>query len=657
MENNYAKITSLKLSGIKNPTITINGFTKKDDVKIIITDKDGKELRYINNNMFFNNEFSYKLVLQSNIVFVYSFFCGEKVLITKVRNSLIKRIINKISSIFSKLIFLLKNYITYFKNNWDEYKFNIPKDKKKQLKLKLKLRNNGTRDFYETIDINDYNKWIKTKKEDFNYESFNYNPLISIVIKDGSNIEKCIKSIKNQTYKYYDIYLLGDRKINGITNIKELTEVKGDYLSFINSNSVLDKDALYYIVNELNNNKKLDVIYTDSDELNSKNKRYNPNFKPDYSPDTLLSYNYISNICVIKKELLDSIGNIDLNDNYDLVIKTTEKTNNIYHIPKILYSSSYSSNESSKNVILDTLKRRNLKGRVLYNKYSDSYSIEYEFDNNPLVSIIIPTKNHYNDLKQCISSLLDKTTYINYEIIIIDNGSDEDDVINYEKEICKKNNNIKLLNLPCEFNFSYLNNEAVKEASGEYIVLLNNDTKIITSDWIEKMLGYASLEHVGTVGAKLLYDDMTIQHAGIVMGLGGIAAHAFTGYPENDYGLYKKLNSPNNVMGNTAACLMISKKKYDEVNGLEEELKVAYNDVDFNLKLYDKGYYNVFLPSVELIHFESKSRGLDIGKEKYNRFLGESNYIYKKWKKYVDNDPFYNKNLSKKVYNRLDKEK
>ena len=653
MENNYAKITSLKLSGIKNPTITINGYTKKDDVKIIIMDEDNNELNFIDNNMFFNNEFSYKLVLHSNVIFVYSFFDGKKELLTKVRNLLIKRIFNKISSAFSKLIFIFKNYISYFKNSWDK----IPEEKKNQLKLKLKLRNNGTRDFYEPSDITDYTKWLKRNKEETNYKSFSYKPLISIVIKDNGKIEECLDSIKNQIYDNYDIYLLGDRKIKGIKNIDRLTDVKGDYLSFINSNSILDKDALYYIVNELNNNKKLDLIYTDCDELNKKNKRCNPSFKPDYSPDTLLSYNYISNLCVIRKQLLEDIGNIDLKDNYDLIIKTTEKTNNICHIPRILYSSSSSNNDNSKNIILDTLRRRKLEGRVLYNKYSDSYSVEYKISYNPLVSIIIPTKNHYSDLKQCISSILNKTLYKNYEIIIVDNGSDEDDAIEYEKELCKKNKNVKLLNLPCEFNFSYLNNEAVKESNGEYIVLLNNDTKLITSDWIEKMLGYASLEHVGTVGAKLLYNDMTIQHAGIVMGLGGIAAHAFTGYPENDYGLYKELNSPNNVMGNTAACFMISKKKYNEVNGLDEKLKVAYNDVDFNLKLYDKGYYNVFLPSVELIHYESKSRGLDIGEEKYNRFLNESNYIYKKWKKYVDNDPFYNKNLSKKVYNRLDKEK
>ena len=171
------------------------------------------------------------------------------------------------------------------------------------------------------------------------------------------------------------------------------------------------------------------------------------------------------------------------------------------------------------------------------------------------------------------------------------------------------------------------------------------------------MIGYASLDHIGTVGIKLLYDDMTIQHAGIVMGLGGIAAHAFTSYPKDDYGLFKKLNSPNNVIGNTAACFMVSKKKYNEVNGLDEKLKVAYNDVDFNLKLYNMGYYNIFLPNVILMHYESKSRGLDTTKEKYNRFLNESNFIYKKWKKYVDNDPFYNKNLSRKVYNKLDKEK
>lgn len=657
MENNFVKITSLKLSGVKNPSIIVNGFKKKNGVKIIMLDSANNELNYSENNKFFNNEFSYKLISKTNIIFIYSLYNDEKVLITKIKNSLFKRVVNKIKSILSKVIFIILNYVLYLKSIWEEYNFRIPTDLKKQLKLKLKLRNNGTRDFYEPSDNLDYLKWIKSQEKDEIYLTFDFNPLISIVIKDNGNIEKCINSIQNQSYKNYDIYIFGNKKVNGIKNINNLYDVRGDFFAYINSNSLLEKDALYYIVSELNKNNKLDLIYTDSDELNSRNKRCNPHFKPDFSPDSLLSYNYISNLCIIRKQMLNSTENIDLYDNYDLILKVTEKTKNIYHIPKILYSSVHDNKKNDKKIILETLKRRKLEASVLYNKYSDSYDIEYKFSGNPLVSIIIPTKNHYDDLKQCISSLLAKTSYKNYEIIIVDNGSDENIVIEYENELCRNNKNIKLLNLPCEFNFSYLNNEAVKKARGEYIVLLNNDTKIITPDWLEKMLGYASLDHIGTVGIKLLYDDMTIQHAGIVMGLGGIAAHAFTSYPKDDYGLFKKLNSPNNVIGNTAACFMVSKKKYNEVNGLDEKLKVAYNDVDFNLKLYNMGYYNIFLPNVILMHYESKSRGLDTTKEKYNRFLNESNFIYKKWKKYVDNDPFYNKNLSRKVYNKLDKEK
>lgn len=632
MENDYAKITSLNLSGIKTPVLIINGYKKKDDVEILIYDGN-EEMHFVNNNMFFNNEFSYKLLLNNrNKISIYSSCKNKKELITSFNNSLSKRIINKIKRMFEKIFFVITNRLSYMHNLWSEYHFSVPKNIKNQLKLKLKLRNNGTRDFYDPTDIRDYKKWIKKNNEIVEYEKLKYNPLISIVIKDNGNIDKCINSINDGSYKNIEILTINK-------DIKSLSKVKGDYVAYINSSSILDKDALYYIVKELNDDRKLDIIYTDSDYLNKKNKRCNPCFKPDYSPETLLSYNYISNLCVIRKTLLNKVKDVKLDTNYDLVLKTTELTNNIKHISKILYHSKYIEN-NNKEIIKDAIKRKNKESII----------------DNPLVSIIIPTKDHYEDLKQCITSVIEKTIYKNYEIIIVDNGSTDKDVINYEKELEKKYKNIKILDLPVEFNFSYLNNEAVKKSKGEYIILLNNDTKLITSDWIGRMLSYACIDHVGTVGAKLLYEDKTIQHAGIVAGLGGIAAHAYVGYPENDFGLYKDLNLPRNVIGNTAACFMISRKKYKEVGGLEEKLKVAYNDVDFNFKLYDKGYYNVFLPSVELIHYESKSRGFDTSGEKYKRFLDESNLTYEKWEKYIDRDPFYNENYSKKVFNRLDKE-
>lgn len=653
MENDYVKITSLNLSGIKTPILIINGFKKKDNVEILIY--EGKERKhFVNNNMFFDNEFSYKLLLSNkNKISIYSSCNNKKELITSFNNSLPKRIINKIRRMFGKIIFVISNRLSYIHNLWTEYYFMMPKNVKNQLSLKLKLRNNGTRDFYDPIDINDYNKWIKNEKT--KYEKLNYNPLISVVIKDNGKINDCIKSINNSFYKNLEINIFSDKKIDGIKNINRLDEVNGEYVAYINSLSLVDESAFYYIVKKINEDNKIDIIYTDSDYINKKNKRCNPCFKPDYSPDTLLSYNYITNLCVIRKTILNKLKNIKLKDNYDLILKATEITNNISHINKILYHSKLIENNDIE-IINDAIKRRGLMANVVYDELSKTYNINYKSGINPLVSIIIPTKDHYDDLKQCVSSIIEKTTYKNYEIIIVDNGSTDKDVIDYENKLKTEHNNIKILSLPVEFNFSYLNNEAVNISNGEYVILLNNDTKLITSDWIEKMLGYASLKHIGTVGVKLLYEDMTIQHAGIVGGLGGIAAHAYVGYPRNDYGLFKDLNSARNVIGNTAACFMISKEKYLEVGGLEEQLKVAYNDVDFNFKLYDKGYYNVFLPSVELIHYESKSRGLDDNKEKYERFINESNYTYKKWNKYIDKDPFYNKNYSRKVYNKLDKE-
>lgn len=312
--------------------------------------------------------------------------------------------------------------------------------------------------------------------------------------------------------------------------------------------------------------------------------------------------------------------------------------------------------DKGKKVITDALKRRGLNRIVIKDAMTNYYIVKYKLKTEPLISIIISTRDYADTLEVCLKSIYSKTTYKNFEIILADNDSVEDKTLELFDRYKSKYNNFRVIPAKFEFNYSKINNLAVKEAKGEYIVLLNNDTEIISKDWLEWMVGYAALNHVGCVGAKLLYpSDSNIQHAGVILGLGGVASHAYIGSRRTDAGIYGRLKVPYNYSANTAACLMVKKEKYLEVNGLNEDLKVAYNDIDFNLELLKKGYYNVFLPQVELFHYESKSRGLDTTSEKYKLFLSESKYMWDKWQNVLLNDCFYNPNFSKNGWFVLDK--
>lgn len=304
--------------------------------------------------------------------------------------------------------------------------------------------------------------------------------------------------------------------------------------------------------------------------------------------------------------------------------------------------------DAGKQAIKNALKRRGKSGVVKQGSIQGTYIVNYHLIDEPKVSIIIPTKNHAADLEKCIESIVKTSDYTNFEIVIIDNGSDESalfELYDYYKQRFKGSFRVLTLDIP--FNFSKLNNEAVKEASGEYLLFLNNDIEMISKDWLSVMLGYAQQKHIGAVGAKLYYPDNTIQHAGVVLGIGGVAGHSHKYLTRTDPGYFARVIIPSDYAAVTAACLMVKKSRFDEVQGFEEErLTVAFNDVDFCLKLFNKGYYNVCLPQVEAYHYESKSRGVEDTAEKQNRFMKEIDYMVDKWGELLLNDPFYNINLS-----------
>ena len=538
---------------------------------------------------------------------------------------------------------------------------------------------------------------------------FEYNPLISICIPvynvERKYLSECIDSILNQTYENFEICLSNDcstlletidtlneyeqkdkrikvyhRKENGhisrATN-DALNMATGEFIGLMDNDDILARNALAECVKVLNENKNLDFIYTDEDKMDMNGLRCDPHFKSDYAPDTLLGSNYICHFEIIRKSLIDSIGGFRVGyegaQDYDLFLRVLEQTTveKVYHITKILYhwrkiegstaatidSKGYAV-ERGRMAVEDALKRRNINGTVSIHPKVPYYLVSYGYSKEPLVSIIIPTRDYADITENCLKSIFEKTTYQNFEVIIMNNNSEKKETFELFNKYKQKYSNFRVIDANYEFNYSKINNQGVREAKGEYLVLLNNDTEIITPNWLEIMVGYAMQPHIGAVGAKLLYPDNTVQHAGIILGIGGIAQHCFIENPREDVGFYGRLSVPFNYSAVTAACLMISKEKYNEVNGLEETLQVAFNDVDFNLKLIDKGYYNICLNHVELYHHESKSRGddtIDMKSEKYRRFVSEHDYMKDKWGYLLYSDRFYNPNLSLKKAFVLDK--
>jgi GT2 family glycosyltransferase len=413
------------------------------------------------------------------------------------------------------------------------------------------------------------------------------------------------------------------------------------------------------------------MIYSDEDKIDLKGKRYDAFFKPDWSPDTFLSNMYTCHFGVFKKSIIDNIGGFregyEGGQDYDLVLRVIEKTNSIHHIPKILYhwraipGSTASSidgkkyaSKSAKKSLSDYLIRNNIPGTVLDGMWVGSYRVKRDIGGNPLISIIIPTRDKADVLKTCIDSILSKTSYPSYEIIIVNNQSVEERTLDYFDEL-KREKNIRVLDYDKEFNFSSINNYAAQNAAGDIIVFLNNDTEVISPEWLTAMLEHAQRSEVGAVGCKLIYPNGMVQHAGLILGLYGggdgnrVAGHGHCHLPASSHGYFGRINIVQDISAVTAACMMMRKEVLLEVGGFDDQLSIAFNDVDLCLKIRQKGYLIIYTPYASLYHHESLSRGQDDTPEKYGRFVKEINYIRKKWGPLIDSgDPYYNPNLSLK---------
>lgn len=530
-----------------------------------------------------------------------------------------------------------------------------------------------------------YNTPIKLLKECFesvlkqSYENW------ELCIVDDASLDESVRriileySMKDKRIKYYF------RKINGHickASNDALKIASGEFIGLLDHDDFLWPNALFKTVELINNKPYTKFIYSDEDKITeSGSDHIEPFFKPDWSPDYIRSINYINHFTVIKKELIDQVGGFRAGyegaqdwDIYLRIINILEKNGNthvvdkqnpIQHIPNILYSWRQSAGSTAsktaalttkkyafknqRKVLVDDLKRRGYKGEILPTKYLGLWRTKYNLIKKPLISIIIPTKDSYIYIKNAVSSILNLSTYKNYELIIVDTGSEDEKVFKFYDRVMEKYKNVRLLKWKASFNFSEVCNYGVNKSRGEYILLLNNDTQIISPDWIESMLEYAQRKEIGAVGAKLLYPDGTIQHAGVVLGIvnndnilpaaGHIFKKAFDGDKKSSF---QMINSLKNYSAVTAACLLVSKEKYFLVNGFDQNYKIAFNDVDFCLKLLNLKLNNVYTPFSRLYHHESVSVGaLNSGNRNKKLYNKELIKMFDKWVIFLKNDPFY----------------
>ena len=441
----------------------------------------------------------------------------------------------------------------------------------------------------------------------------------------------------------------------------------GDFVGLLDHDDLLERDALYEIMEKIAKNDETDVVYTDEDKINRKGtKHLIPNMKPDFNLDLLRSNNYICHFLVVRKSIIDQVGGFrkefDGAQDYDFTFRCTEAARVVAHVPRVLYhwrthSGSTSDNPDSKMYAFDAgkraveahLARMKVEAKVEETDDLRYYRIRYQLKETPMVSILIPNKDQKESLQKCLQSIWEKTEYENYEILIVENNSTKEETFAYYKEIDKKNR-VRVLYWDREFNYSAINNFAAREAKGEYLLLLNNDTEVITKGWIKELLSNCARKEVGMVGAKLYFPDNTIQSAGTIIGLGGLADHAFVNMSRKRAGYMHRASIQMNLSGVTAACAMVKRSVYEEVGGLEEKLSVAFNDVDLGLKIVTAGYLIVYDPFVELYHYESRSRGVD--DEKRERHKKEVQYAQEKWKDFLEaGDPCYSPNLTLSKHN------
>ncbi len=547
-----------------------------------------------------------------------------------------------------------------------------------------------------------YEKWYqrhKRSEEELNMQrqkKFSYEPYFSIVVPlyhaPENFLAQMMESVFAQTYTRWELCIAGAeeelQKVKQILDVKpeyadQIRQVRlsenrgiaentnaaiaaasGEYIGFLDQDDLLTPDALYEMAGRISRNQKVGLLYSDEDKVTGDGKKhFQPHMKPEFNLDLLRSNNYICHFCVIRKSLIDKVGGLRSEYNgaqdYDLILRCAEQAE-VARIPRILYhwrvhEESTADNPVSKKYAFDAGKRAieahlarcREEAEVLPEKDLGFYRVKYKMKGNPGISVIIPNKDHMEDLKRCLQSV-EHSSYQNYEIIIVENNSEKQETFAYYEQI-KTKKNVRVLVWDGEFNYSAINNYAETYARYEYLLFLNNDVEVITPDWIEEMLSNCQRKEVGAVGAKLYYPNGHVQHAGIVVGIRGVAANMFGGLPGSYTGYMHKASIQQDLTAVTAACMMMKRHVFEEIGGFEEKMAVAFNDVDLCLRIREKGYLVVYDPYAKLYHYESKSRGAEDNEEKIRRFQREIDYMQLRWKDVMENgDPMYNPNLTLK---------
>ena len=546
-----------------------------------------------------------------------------------------------------------------------------------------------------------YEEWLKNHQvthEELERQKthvFEYSPKISLIVPTYQTplnyFHQMVESVLNQSYSNWELciaegsvdneklksiikgyadkdsrikYKILDKNLGIAGNSNEaLGMATGDYIALFDHDDLLTLDALFEVVQSVQKTK-YDIIYTDEDKVDGDLIEYmDPNFKPDWSPHLFCSHNYITHLFVVKKTILDEVGGFreefEGSQDYDLMFRCIEKANSIKHIPRILYhwrvhdnsvagvpESKMYAYEAGRRAIEEHYKRTGVKASVEIMELWGMYHTIYATPGDPLLSIIIPNKDHIGELKVCLNSLMKQNSYENYEVVIVENNSVQKETFDYYKKIQEKHNHIKVVFWEGEFNYSAINNYGVLHAKGDYFLFLNNDTKLISPTGISELLGCCMQKDVGVVGAKLLYKDNTVQHVGVVIGFGGFAGHISTGIHKNSFGYMVRARINSNYSAVTAACMMVKREVFEEVGGFTEDFKVGINDVDFCLKVRETGKLVVFNAHSLWYHYESKSRGYETTPEKQRRFEEEIRLFRERWSRVLEEgDPYYNKNF------------
>jgi glycosyltransferase involved in cell wall biosynthesis len=553
--------------------------------------------------------------------------------------------------------------------------------------------------------FSDYRRWIRKNEpgseqlatQSANINNLTYKPLISLVIPVWNTPKKILNetilSVVQQTYENFELCIADgnssletqkilsdwakkDSRINikfleenkgiAVNSNEALSLTRGEFVAFLDHDDLLAPFALFEAVNLLQSDANVDLIYSDEDKISESGQRFDPFFKPDFSPDYLRSVNYMAHFLVIRKSIGDQVGwfreGYEGAQDYDLILRLVERARIVAHIPKILYHWRESSgstarsadvkpyaNNSGKKALQEHLDRIHLLAQVEDGFASTLYHVHYKISNAPLISIIIPNRDHTADLEHCIDSILQKITYPNFEIFLVENSSKVKGTFYLYEHLLERDSRVRLIewNVNEPFNYSRINNWAATQAGGEALLFLNNDTQVINGGWLDEMLQFAMRPDVGAVGAKLYYPDESIQHAGIIVGSGEVARYGHKNFSRKSPGYFSQLVLPHNVSAVTAACLMVRKQVFLEINGFDEMYAMAFGDVDLCLSILQKGYLNVWTPYAELYHHESKIRGAGDTPEKNARFRKEMDYFKQKWAKFLlQGDPYYNPNLS-----------